>query len=128
MIRVTMKDRSIPHEVMASFDGGKVMLRPASLPAMARHHQTRRLFHHEGQYLRLGDFTQALVYGGMPRQFGASEDEALWAADLTVDRFLLLGNGGVDCRCQFRAWLAALESCAAAEPRSRAGATCPPAR
>jgi small subunit ribosomal protein S5 len=30
MVRVTMKDRSIPHEVMASFDGGKVMLRPAS--------------------------------------------------------------------------------------------------
>ncbi|MCE9614115.1 MAG: 30S ribosomal protein S5 [Lentisphaerae bacterium] len=30
MIRVTMKDRSIPHEVMAMFDGGKVMLRPAS--------------------------------------------------------------------------------------------------
>ena len=30
MIRVTMKDRTIPHEVMAGFDGGKVMLRPAS--------------------------------------------------------------------------------------------------
>jgi small subunit ribosomal protein S5 len=27
---VTMKDRTIPHEVIGSFDGGKVMLRPAS--------------------------------------------------------------------------------------------------
>ena len=27
---VTMKDRTIPHEVLGSFDGGKVMLRPAS--------------------------------------------------------------------------------------------------
>lgn len=30
MLQVTMKDRSIPHEVMARFDGGEVMLRPAS--------------------------------------------------------------------------------------------------
>ncbi len=30
MIQVTMKDRTIPHEVIARFDGGKVMLRPAS--------------------------------------------------------------------------------------------------
>lgn len=27
---VTMKDRTIPHEVMGNFDGGKVLLKPAS--------------------------------------------------------------------------------------------------
>lgn len=30
MIRVTMKDLTIPHEVRARFDGGQVLLRPAS--------------------------------------------------------------------------------------------------
>ena len=27
---ITMRDRTIPHEVQGSFDGGKVILRPAS--------------------------------------------------------------------------------------------------
>ena len=30
VFRVTMKDRTIPHEVIGAFDGGKVMLKPAS--------------------------------------------------------------------------------------------------
>jgi small subunit ribosomal protein S5 len=30
MITVTMNDTTIPHEVMAGFDGGKVLLRPAA--------------------------------------------------------------------------------------------------
>jgi small subunit ribosomal protein S5 len=30
LFRVTMKDRSVPHEVMGRFDGGRVLLRPAS--------------------------------------------------------------------------------------------------
>lgn len=30
MFRVTMKDRTIPHEVTGHFDGGRVLLRPAS--------------------------------------------------------------------------------------------------
>lgn len=30
LVQVTMKDRTIPHEVKARFDGGEVLLRPAS--------------------------------------------------------------------------------------------------
>ena len=30
MFRITMKDKSIPHEVMGKFDGGLVLLKPAS--------------------------------------------------------------------------------------------------
>ena len=30
MVKVTMRDRTIPHEVAGTFDGGKVLLRPAS--------------------------------------------------------------------------------------------------
>jgi small subunit ribosomal protein S5 len=30
LLNVTMRERTIPHEVMGVFDGGKVMLRPAS--------------------------------------------------------------------------------------------------
>jgi small subunit ribosomal protein S5 len=30
VVAITMKDRSIPHEVMGKFDGGNVMLKPAS--------------------------------------------------------------------------------------------------
>ncbi len=30
LFRVTLKDRTIPHEVNGAFDGGRVMLRPAS--------------------------------------------------------------------------------------------------
>ena len=30
MVRITMKDRTIPHEVSGRFDGGKVFLRPAA--------------------------------------------------------------------------------------------------
>jgi len=30
LFKVTMKDKSVPHEVIGTFDGGRVMLRPAS--------------------------------------------------------------------------------------------------
>lgn len=30
LIRVTMKDKTVPHEVRGQFDGGRVLLRPAS--------------------------------------------------------------------------------------------------
>ena len=30
LIRVTMKDKTVPHDVVGTFDGGRVMLRPAS--------------------------------------------------------------------------------------------------
>ena len=30
LFRVTMKDKTVPHEVVGKFDGGRVMLRPAS--------------------------------------------------------------------------------------------------
>lgn len=30
LVQITMKDRTIPHEVKARFDGGEVLLRPAS--------------------------------------------------------------------------------------------------
>jgi small subunit ribosomal protein S5 len=30
MFKVTMKDKTVPHEVVGTFDGGRVLLRPAS--------------------------------------------------------------------------------------------------
>lgn len=86
---------------------GRRILRMDRQALDALHH--RRVFYYRGKHLCMVDFVQALTYGPIPQQFGASQEMAQCAADLTVDRFLLLGDGKTDGLGPFLAWLEALD-------------------
>ena len=109
-----MSRQSLDHLTLRRL--GRRILRKDRRALDALHH--RRVFFHHGQYLCLVEFAQALRQGAMPQQFGASQEMAKCAADLAVDRFLLLGAGKAGCRGPFRPWLEALDQWSQSHPNA----------